>query len=410
MANSSIEIRQDLNLSDIVDYGDSHLSRVIQYLDLYINIVFVFVASVFALGTNIANMLVLIKQGVRGCVSLCLFSISATDFLSTLTGFISVMFKILMHLYKQPGFNPAAVFFLLVYASAVLYDVSNTLTAFLSLERCLCVTLPFKFKDIFTTKLTAVVIVCVYMLCFGLMMPHFLSSGLRMKTFENSTYLTLWLSSDRIAVDTYIDVKNFCQISVILGIVLVCTSLMIISLNISSKFHNKDTTTTAKPLKSSKTRPEVNFKVSSSMPTPEITNHEGKGKIETKRKNKKNPTKNKDTIKDPQSNGPLTKENTARKQEKNTQSSRNLNVIKTVVMLCVICFVCNLSRIIASTAIVLEPRLKIGREYYDWYQLMIAVCYVFQLFNCSLNIFVYYNYNQSFRETLRQLLGCKSNT
>ncbi|KAK3720483.1 hypothetical protein RRG08_058371 [Elysia crispata] len=181
-------------------------------------------------------MVVLVKQGINTCVSLCLVCLSATDFLSTCFGLCVVPHKILMFLNRRPGFDPFAFYFFMVYMSAILYDVSNTLTTFLSLERCLCVCLPLKFKDIFTFWRGVTVIVCIYLLCFGLLLPHFLSSSLEMRTSGNSTFLALWLSPDRAAVDVYIDAVHFCQIIVVMTVVFVCTLLMVVSLNRSSKF------------------------------------------------------------------------------------------------------------------------------------------------------------------------------
>ncbi|RUS78918.1 hypothetical protein EGW08_013331 [Elysia chlorotica] len=179
------------------DGGAANMNAQMRYVDLYMNIVLPFALSVFTLCTNVINMAVQVKQGVNSCVSLCLFCISTTDFLTTFTGFCALPPKIMMYLYQRPGFDPFAFYFHMVYTCAILYDVSNTLTAFLSLERCLCVCLPLKFKDMFTFRRVVTVIVCIYLMCFGLVMPHFLSSGFQVRSSGNSTYLALWLSADR---------------------------------------------------------------------------------------------------------------------------------------------------------------------------------------------------------------------
>ncbi|GFS08406.1 chemosensory receptor C [Elysia marginata] len=411
LGNLSQELSQDLNLSgsDNISYGESHLSKVIYFLDLYINFVLLSILIVFSMGANIVNMMVLVKQGVTSCVSVCLFSISATDFLSTLSGFTGMPPKILMTLHMRPGFDPTAIYYMLAYLAYIFSDISNTLTAFLSLERCLCVSLPLQFKEIFTTKRTVMVIVCIYLVCFGSMMPHFLSSGFVFRTSGNSTYLALWLSPDRATVDVYIDIRNFIQTTLILGVVLVCTSLMLISLQRSSKF-NKASAKESEPSTRSTDLSQRTSTELRNMPRAGGKGGEEKGKPGTEIKERKTPSKDQHTIEDSEPDGQIRNDNKARKQNKNSKLSRNRKVIKTVVMLGVFCFACNLPRVAASAAIFLEPRLKVGREYYKWYQLMISINYVFQLSNYSLNIFVYYRYNQSFRETLRHLFGLKTNT
>ena len=345
---------------------DTYMNKVMRYIDLYMNIVLPCILSVFTLCANIVNMMVLVKQGINTCVSLCLVCLSATDFLSRVAGWFSQLLGVLMILNIRLGFDPLAFSFFMVYTSAIFYDVSNTLTTFLSLERCLCVCLPLKLKDIFTFWRSVTVIVCIYLLCFGLLLPHFLSSGLKMRTSGNSTFLALWLSPDRAAVDVYIDAVHFCQTTVVMAVVFVCTLLMIVSLNHSSKFQGgKDKG--SKPCKSPVTvsgRKTAKNSNASQSPCEVLESH------------------------------------------KNTQSSRNLNVIKTVIFLCVICFICNLSRLALSAATYLEPRLNYGAEYQNVFQILLAVCYMFQLLNCSLNIFVYYRFNQSFRRTLQNVVYC----
>ncbi|KAK3720486.1 hypothetical protein RRG08_058374 [Elysia crispata] len=385
------------------------MDKVMRYIDLYMNIIFPFILSVFTLCANIINMMVLVKQGINTCVSLCLVCLSATDFLSTVAGFCSLPPKVLMFLSIRRGFDPFAFYFFMMYMSALFYDASNILTAFLSLERCLCVCLPLRFKEIFTFWRSVAVIVCIFLLCFGLLLPHFLSSGLEMRTSGNSTFLALWLSPDRAAVDVYIDAVHFCQTTVVTTTVFVCTLLMIVSLNRSSKFQGGKKRG-RKPGKSPETESIGRNKESSSI---YHTQKEDDEKTLGKNMDKTNGRKKSETQangKDTQKSGQTIKDlkSITRNSDKTTKSSRNLNVIKTVIVLCVICFLCNLMRIGLSTATHLEPRLRFGKKYGNLFQILLAVYYVFQLLNCSLNIFVYYKFNESFRRVLLYVLCCKS--
>ncbi|GFS26398.1 chemosensory receptor C [Elysia marginata] len=69
-------------------------------------------------------------------------------------------------------------------------------------------------------------------------MPHFLSSGFVTRMSGNSTFLTLWLSPDRAAVDAYVDVMHFCQTTAIMSVVFVSTFVMLVSLKRSSNFQS----------------------------------------------------------------------------------------------------------------------------------------------------------------------------
>ena len=319
--------------------GDTYLDKVMPYIELYMNIILPCTLSVFTISTNIINMMVLVKQGINTCVTLCIFCLSATDFLSTVAGFCAVLLRILMYLNIRRGFDPLAFYFFMVYIFATVYDVSNTLTAFLSLERCLCVCLPFNFKDIFTFWRSAGVIICIYLLCFGLYLPHFLSSGLEMRTSGNSTFLALWLSPDRAAVEIYIDTVKFCQTTVVTTTVFVCTLLMIVSLNRSSKFQGK--TKKGRQPSQSPERESTGKNTESSG----ITNTQEDGDERTSGMNMETINRGiqgetKIHEKDHQKSGQPIKglKSIRGTSEKTTKSSRNLNVIKTVIVLCIISF------------------------------------------------------------------------
>ena len=432
--------------------GDRYMTKVMRFVDLYLNIVFLFTLSMFTLCANMLNMMVLVKQGMRTCVSLCLFCLSSTDFFSTLFGLCAIVQNILIYLGRTPGFDPFAFYFFLVYISGIFYDVSNTLTLFLSLERCLCVCLPLKFKDIFTFRRSVAVIFCIYLLCFGLLLPHFLSSGFEMRTSGNSTVLALWLSPDRAAVDVYVDAVHSCQAAVVTTAVFVCTLLMIVSLNRSSRFQggkgkrlhpaNRRASGSQGNMlgnmlgrsSASRTQPqaeEPNFEPQTEIESggkPAYMNEHGKGLdregkcLDCRGKDDTTPHSDKNTHfsnygekdvttahsdKNTHSSNYGENDATTAQSGKNTQSARNLNVIKTVIVLCTICFACNLSRMVVITVTHLETRLGVGKEYENAYLILLALFYVFQLLNCSLNIFVYYRFNQSFRRALRQILCCK---
>ena len=423
------------NVSGISDgFPDSSMDRVMRYFDLYLTIVFVTIFSCFAFSTTFINIVVLVKQGVWSCVTLCILALTVTDFLSTLAGLCNVPARILMYLDKKPGFDPYALYFHMIYMSAIFYDISNTLTAFLSLERCLCVCLPLKFKVIFTYRRGVAAIVCIYFLCFGLHSPHFLSSGFQWRPSEsgNSTYLALWLSSNRADIDVYLNIAiHFSLTATNLTIVCVCTIIMIVSLRRSSSFQ-RGKAKMKSPSRSSVTASEYNTTEGISALSPDnasddqapdirttafsagVTSHQNPvADLEGKRKRAPLTCQTIQHQRPDSSNDGgtlIAREEPGRtkRDRKHHDSPRNLNVIKTVIALCVICFFSNLARLMISTAVSAEPRFNFGQEWEHWFQISLAFAYIFQICNCSLNIFVYYNFNQSFRKTFQRVVLCKT--
>ncbi|GFO33931.1 chemosensory receptor c [Plakobranchus ocellatus] len=372
-----------------ISVADIYMDKVMRYISLYLNSIAVSILCFFAFATNIVNIVVLVKQGVRSCVSLCLLCLSVTDFCSTFVGFFTAPAKLMTYLeITTSPVDPYAIYFVTVYLSATFYDTSNTLTAFLSLERCLCVSLPLKFKDIFTFRRGAGAIFGIYLFVFGLNVPHFLSSGLEWKTSEqNRTYLGLWLSSDRVAVDFYLNITiHFCLTIFNMLTVCVCTQIMLVSLNRSSKFQKRKATNRTSfsrdgPDASEETQSEE-LKVYSAV--------KDRSESGPKRKSEKDSSKNKN------------------EKLRAMSSSRNVNAVKTVILLCVICSLANLTRLIATISTYIEPKLRLGGEYSHWLEISVSISYVFQLLNCSLNIFVYYRFNRSFRTTFQQVFCCST--
>ncbi|GFO33951.1 chemosensory receptor c [Plakobranchus ocellatus] len=421
-----LETAADLpgNSTRILDFStpddDGYMDKVMRYLDLYLRIIFLPILCFYAFATNIVNIVVLMKQGVRSCVSLCLLCLSVTDFFSTFAGLCTVPANLMIYLDIEAIVEPYAMYFHLIYLSGLFYDCSNTLTAFLSLERCLCVSLPLKFKDIFTFRRGAGAICGICLLVFGLNVPHFMSSGLEWKISEqNRTYLGLWLSSDRLAVHYYLNITIYFSLTIFnMLMVCVCTQIMLISLRRSSKFQRRKATNPSRDCKAdTEEKPREDISLHSS------GKYRSDGKAMRKCRTVSSEVKAEQggSVTEIPNSGSLPPPNegniemTLTSNRQNTpptsiNHSRNVNVMKTVILLCVICFVSNLTRLAATTSPYLEPKLQLGREYDQWYQIFLFIVYIFQMLSCSLNIFVYYRFNQSFRRTFQNVFCCRKET
>lgn len=114
---------------------------------------------VFGGPTNIINITVFVKQGIRDRVNLCLFSLAVVDLLTT--SFFFVIYCEHMFMFNSPDTHgPVFAFFannkiLLFYSSR--YG-SALLSAIIAVERCCCVFFPFHAKLLFKTKNIAYVV------------------------------------------------------------------------------------------------------------------------------------------------------------------------------------------------------------------------------------------------------------
>lgn len=144
--------------------------------------------------------------------------------------------------------EPLALDVVLSYISALFYDISQGITAFIALQRCLCVAMPLKFKNMFTINRSVAIMLAFFMLTTVAYTPHFRTCGLYLKfdAVTNVTVMSLWQSSDRgesifwlnyllhIGVDTFY-----------LLVVVVSAFVMISGLKKSSKFRHQGSQATS---------------------------------------------------------------------------------------------------------------------------------------------------------------------
>ncbi|CAG5130040.1 unnamed protein product [Candidula unifasciata] len=212
------------------------------YIDVYLTSVFCTLVGCFGMVASVINFCVLTQQGVRDCMSLCLLSLTFSDFFVGAFMFaISLCYS--FHLLHQDFYiDPLAVNSILSWAWGLLFDISMLTTAFISVERCLSVLYPFKFKDMATFKRSFFVLFLIYSVTVCGYLALFLTQGLSEQTDPgtNSTKIKLWVSSDRAMVETYTNISvhvvygTFCEITVTAS-----TYGMIIGLRRSDEFRSK---------------------------------------------------------------------------------------------------------------------------------------------------------------------------
>ncbi|XP_059163039.1 uncharacterized protein LOC131946350 [Physella acuta] len=129
------------------------------YFDYRIVIFFMYFISVFAVIGNSVNCATFIRQGLQDRVNLTLFALSASEFL---TSFFCTAFTtaVLFNVIAVPtDIVYDVITFVLIVFRSMFTDISSAITVFISIERCLCVTLPFIFNTKSTPTKTRVILV-----------------------------------------------------------------------------------------------------------------------------------------------------------------------------------------------------------------------------------------------------------
>lgn len=210
------------------------------------------ILSTLGIVVNIFNVVIFVKLGLKTSTNVAIFSMSFTDVI------FSLLQLAISNCHIAEEFQPDLEFslrdfslFVIGNSQCIVYFVSCWVTAFISIERCVCVLLPFKVKHIFTTKRSVIVMSVIYFVAITTNL-HLLY-GLRLekiKGFEilNNTVSTKsrWTNFYTNEVESHIwgfieymfsGIVTFltCQI-----LLLMCSILLIYGLNKSTRIRPKN--------------------------------------------------------------------------------------------------------------------------------------------------------------------------
>ena len=297
--------------------------------------------------SNTINVVVFLKAGVKDSVTTLLLTLSISD----------AMFLILIIptvvVWNNFTLATRQVHLMCYWPAMTFYDYSSYISVFLGVTRCACVVKPLHFKSVFTKSRTVIAVCILFCVDVLLHIPVLSISrlGWRKDPVTNNSYLTVVSDNEALKVKKMRinDVLNKNSIAWTSFIVMiVCAALLSFKLFQSSKIRSLPTT------------------VSSSSES---------------------------------SNQP--------RAPKQKLSPKDVRVVQSVVLVCVIFIVAQIPSITHSVArAALEEFTETGDLFWIGNIVMktSSTCY---MANASLNILVYYNYNSQYRAVLGSLLTIK---
>lgn len=120
--------------------------------------------------------------------------------------------------------------------------IASFINAFITLERCLCIAMPLKVKEIITPRKTKIINVSIFIFMIAIFSPFYYVNRLewRYNFIKNKTLLTLVFTDDKVFVETITFPIHSVSMSVIsLVCVVVCTIILIIKLTKKSKWRQE---------------------------------------------------------------------------------------------------------------------------------------------------------------------------
>lgn len=326
-----------------------------QWIQISLTLVVRECASIIGVISNVFNVIIFIKIGLKDSMNMGLFALSLTDVLQSLCQVASCTCYAVDAVYPSDG--PLDLRALgnsvLGWTVNATYRMSCWITAWISLERCFCVVAPFKVKRIFSRFRCGLVIVTIYVVHICIYSPVFLTH--RMQWTKKPTMIqgcnstatfidvfTVILTAATANVEFIFDV-TFGIVWLFLSnvIVIVCAVLLSHSLHASSKIRQVKKST-----------------------------HRDSNK----------------------------------KRDASLLTNREKRLVKVVLVLAVILTVCNIPKYIVFLVYHTLPGMNTGGQR-NLTALLWNIVPVIANIGCSVNIIVYFNLNSRFRQEVRRCIG-----
>uniref|UniRef100_A0A2C9KLG4 G-protein coupled receptors family 1 profile domain-containing protein n=1 Tax=Biomphalaria glabrata TaxID=6526 RepID=A0A2C9KLG4_BIOGL len=201
--------------------------------------------------TNVLNMLVQRRLGLNSSVGIGIFSLALTDFFVTLVDLAVIVCYII-----AKGFMVDSTVdiyglgqYILAWFRYPGFFISSWITTVMSAEKCLAVVAPLRVKQIFTRERTFCSIVLIYVVFLSTVFMIYSSIYMEWQivqvldsngtVLERRKYIVIFTKSSAI-LEKIIDISCSFVLSILSHTALiVCTSVMIYHLNISSRVRLK---------------------------------------------------------------------------------------------------------------------------------------------------------------------------
>ncbi|GFR79193.1 chemosensory receptor A [Elysia marginata] len=306
----------------------------------------------FGLVANVTNIIVFLKTGANDNVTVLLISLAMSD-LTFLTLISPTMCGFVVEALVRPRpwpFDNRILFFLLYWPAFTVSDISTFISVSLGVMRCACVAMPLKFKLVFTRPRTIkwlfVLLVLAVLLRVPVLTIHRI--GWRKNPITNITMPYL-AAVNKASMSKFLDILNRGVVIFIAYITMVaCVVILTSKLYQAAKLRQICTVKGDQPIDKTSGKPAIQG-----------------------------------------------------------LSSRDMQVVKSVILVCTVFIIAQLPQVIISASRLVNGQVSEQQQFHYLFaiihQINITCCYL----NASVNIFVYYNYKSRYRSMFQSLLLLK---
>ncbi|KAH9514620.1 hypothetical protein Btru_023108 [Bulinus truncatus] len=193
----------------------------------------------FGIVANILNLIVFVKMGLRDTVTISLFGLTLSDLCGLLTlQWTSICFNPLFH-YSDIAIESFEVEYITAGVPHVCFTrITGLITAYITLERCLCISLPLKVKSILTPRRTVVIVTLIFTCIIAIAIPGYTvySLGINFYPARNRSLIGLVFQGNRATVEAIAFASTIVLCYVAFLVVVACTVILVIKLNNQTKW------------------------------------------------------------------------------------------------------------------------------------------------------------------------------
>lgn len=329
-------------------------NEVREMLEYMVDFSLISVVCLIGAFTNAVAIAIFYRQGYNDTINISLTSIAFWDIIKCICGFMYRTRGIARHFSPAFSFTYETIV-LFVFANPSFYctPVTSALAAYVAVERCLCVSLPFTVKYLLTRKVVTIVMVALSIISFSSLAVTYAARRI------------VWVYSSKfdavIATEVYADpsttdaFNNYYSVVLMVWVVAslvlqsICTVIITYHLNKASKFRSQSSNAVVAST-------DVN--------------------------------KQKDD------------------SEKNAKmSSRDKHVTKMLLVIIVFNIAALLPTVISAIGKLAEPEFYVFRRYHNFFITRFYFLSLCEFLNAAANPFVYYVMSSSFKNTFHSIFG-----
>ena len=318
---------------------------------------------IFGLVSNTINIILFYKIGFRDNVTVTLLFLSLSDLFNLILNCPMVFARFMWENYSNYNspFDLKILYYGLFWYAYVFYDYSSFISVFLALVRCFCVARPLRFKSMFTITRTVIILVILFLLAVTFRAPVLTIFRLiwAVNPRTNSTWRTIGAAENFREIYKANDIFNRNIVSWVCYITATtCVFILVSKLRTASKFRQS-------------LQGVVNIGLAQN-DSCTIQMNKIKNGIDPGSRSKKPPE---------------------------NLSTKDLRVIQSVTLICVIFILSQMPFQTISMIRLLDPNFANSRKKKYAFAFANHISNTFGYLNVSVNIFLYYHFNARYRET-----------